>query len=137
MDVEPKYCHSVSVLIQLVSKHDSSGAPKNTGFNQDYNTNLNPNIESMRIHDRPVFRLMVVFAHSDNLLVYMGGDIFTCPLVFTEAGGVVSDAAGKPLDFSKGRYLDLDTGIIVTNKNLMPSLLKAVRECLEEKPSSL
>lgn len=58
-------------------------------------------------------------------------------IVVTEAGGEVSDAAGNPLDFSKGRYLDLETGIIVTNEKLMPSLLKAVRECLDEKPSSL
>lgn len=57
--------------------------------------------------------------------------------VVTEAGGVVTDAAGNPLDFSKGRYLDLDTGIIVTNQKLMPSLLKAVRESLNEKASSL
>lgn len=57
---------------------------------------------------------------------------------FTEAGGVVTDAAGNPLDFSKGRYLDLETGIIVTNQKLMPSLLKAVKESLEEeKVSSL
>ncbi|CAL5365600.1 unnamed protein product [Camellia sinensis] len=54
-------------------------------------------------------------------------------IVVTEAGGVVSDAAGNPLDFSKGRYLDLDTGIIVTNQKLMPLLLKAVRESLDEK----
>ncbi|XP_030462534.1 SAL1 phosphatase-like [Syzygium oleosum] len=58
-------------------------------------------------------------------------------IVVTEAGGVVMDAAGQPLDFSKGRYLDLDTGIIVTNQKLMPSLLKAVRESLEEQSSSL
>ena len=64
-------------------------------------------------------------------------DINPCPLVFAEAGGEVSDAAGNPLDFAKGRYLDLETGIIVTNKKLMPSLLKAVQECLDEKPSSL
>jgi len=50
---------------------------------------------------------------------------------------VVTDAAGNPLDFSQGRYLDLDTGIIVTNQKLMPSLLKAVRESLDEKNSSL
>lgn len=49
---------------------------------------------------------------------------------------MVTDAAGNPLDFSKGRYLDLDTGIIVTNQKLMPSLLKAVRESLEEKKAS-
>ncbi|KDP39401.1 hypothetical protein JCGZ_03683 [Jatropha curcas] len=58
-------------------------------------------------------------------------------IVVTEAGGVATDAAGNPLDFSKGRYLDLDTGIIVTNPKLMPSLLKAVRESLDEKGSSL
>ncbi|KAL1831282.1 hypothetical protein ACET3Z_000933 [Daucus carota] len=57
--------------------------------------------------------------------------------VVTEAGGVVSDAGGNPLDFSKGRYLDLDTGIIVTNQKLMPSLLKAVKESLSENASAL
>jgi 3'(2'), 5'-bisphosphate nucleotidase/inositol polyphosphate 1-phosphatase len=41
------------------------------------------------------------------------------------------------LDFSKGKFLDVDTGIIVTNQNLMPSLLKAVKESLNEKASSL
>ncbi|KAK8478725.1 hypothetical protein V6N11_081498 [Hibiscus sabdariffa] len=58
-------------------------------------------------------------------------------IVVTEAGGVVTDAAGKPLDFSKGKYLDLDTGIIVTNQKLMPLLLNAVRESLKEKVASL
>ncbi|KAI3784375.1 hypothetical protein L1987_43474 [Smallanthus sonchifolius] len=53
-------------------------------------------------------------------------------IVVAEAGGVASDAAGKPLDFSKGRYLDLDTGIIVTNRKLMPALLKAVQDSLKE-----
>lgn len=54
-----------------------------------------------------------------------------------EAGGVVADASGQPLDFSKGRCLDRDTGIIVTNQKLMPLLLKAVRESLAEGASSL
>lgn len=56
-----------------------------------------------------------------------------------EAGGIVTDAAGKPLDFSKGKYLDLDTGIIVANEKLMPLLLKAVRESIaeQEKASAL
>ncbi|PKA57133.1 SAL1 phosphatase [Apostasia shenzhenica] len=44
-----------------------------------------------------------------------------------EAGGVVTDAAGNDLDFSKGRHLDLDTGIICTNRKLMPLLLEAVQ----------
>ncbi|KAG6396230.1 hypothetical protein SASPL_142375 [Salvia splendens] len=58
-------------------------------------------------------------------------------IVVAEAGGVVNDAGGKPLDFSKGRYLDLDTGIVVTNQKLMPTLLKAVQESISEKASSL
>ncbi|KAJ0097094.1 hypothetical protein Patl1_27972 [Pistacia atlantica] len=58
-------------------------------------------------------------------------------IVVTEAGGIISDAAGNPLDFSKGKYLDLNVGIIVTNQKLMPKLLKAVKESLEEQSSSL
>ncbi|PUZ63197.1 hypothetical protein GQ55_3G048800 [Panicum hallii var. hallii] len=54
-------------------------------------------------------------------------------IVVTEAGGIVTDAAGNDLDFSKGRFLDLDTGIIATNKRLMPSLLKAVQDAIKEK----
>nr|CAB3463272.1 unnamed protein product [Digitaria exilis] len=54
-------------------------------------------------------------------------------IVVTEAGGIVTDAAGNDLDFSKGRFLELDTGIIATNKQLMPSLLKAVQQSIEEK----
>ncbi|MBA0857914.1 hypothetical protein Goshw_018949 [Gossypium schwendimanii] len=58
-------------------------------------------------------------------------------IVVSEAGGVVTDAAGQPLDFSKGKYLDLDTGIIVTNQKLMPLLFNAVRKSIQEKASSL
>ncbi|KAK9162504.1 hypothetical protein Syun_003406 [Stephania yunnanensis] len=53
-------------------------------------------------------------------------------IVVTEAGGVATDAAGNPLDFSKGKFLNLDTGIVVSNQKLMPSLLKAVRDSLNE-----
>lgn len=63
--------------------------------------------------------------------------LFVLEFIFTEAGGVVTDAGGNPLDFSKGKFLDVDTGIIVTNQKLMPALLKAVKESVEEKASSL
>ncbi|XP_017622065.1 SAL1 phosphatase-like [Gossypium arboreum] len=54
-----------------------------------------------------------------------------------EAGGVVIDTAWQPLDFSKGKHLDMDTGIIVTNQKLMPLLLNVVKKSLKEKaPSS-
>lgn len=58
-------------------------------------------------------------------------------IVVSEAGGIAADAAGNPLDFSKGRFLDLETGIIVTNQKLMPALLKAVQDSIKEKASSL
>lgn len=58
-------------------------------------------------------------------------------IVVTEAGGVVTDAAGNPLDFSKGKHLDLYKGIVASNKKLMPSLLKAIQESIDEKAASL
>lgn len=48
----------------------------------------------------------------------------------------MADAAGNALDFSKGRYLDLENGIVVTNQKLMSSLLNAVREALREESQS-
>ncbi|KAG6544239.1 hypothetical protein Mapa_014342 [Marchantia paleacea] len=49
-------------------------------------------------------------------------------LIVQEAGGVVTDAGGKPLDFSQGRFLEnLDRGIIAcSGKTLHDKLLKAV-----------
>ncbi|XP_062201981.1 3'(2'),5'-bisphosphate nucleotidase-like [Phragmites australis] len=53
-------------------------------------------------------------------------------IVVIEAGGMVKDASGNDLDFSKGRHLDLDRGIIATNKHLMSLVLKAVQEVIKE-----
>lgn len=77
--------------------------------------------------------LSIPFYADDALLCY---DILFWLKILTEAGGVVTDAAGNALDFSKGRYLDLYKGIIVTNQRLMPSLLKAVQEALKQTASS-
>uniref|UniRef100_A0A0E0REP1 3'(2'),5'-bisphosphate nucleotidase n=1 Tax=Oryza rufipogon TaxID=4529 RepID=A0A0E0REP1_ORYRU len=46
-------------------------------------------------------------------------------IIVTEAGGLVKDASGNDLDFSKGRYLDRDAGIIATNKYLMPLVMSS------------
>ncbi|KAJ0242169.1 SAL3 phosphatase [Hirschfeldia incana] len=53
-------------------------------------------------------------------------------ILVSEAGGRVTDAAGNPLDFSKGKYLDYKRGIVVTTQKLLPRLLKAVTESLKE-----
>jgi fructose-1,6-bisphosphatase/inositol monophosphatase family enzyme len=52
-------------------------------------------------------------------------------LIFEEAGGVVSDASGNPLDFSRGRYLDtMDRGIVAAS----PALHQQVIELIANKP---
>jgi 3'(2'), 5'-bisphosphate nucleotidase len=48
-------------------------------------------------------------------------------LVVEEAGGVVSDIDGKPLEFNHGRELTANRGVIVTNGRLHEGVLDAVR----------
>ncbi|MEM6394157.1 MAG: 3'(2'),5'-bisphosphate nucleotidase [Planctomycetota bacterium] len=45
----------------------------------------------------------------------------------TEAGGTVTDIAGKPLDFSLGRTLSANSGIIATNGAFHDRVVKAVQ----------
>ena len=47
--------------------------------------------------------------------------------IVTEAGGRVSDVDGQPLDFSRGRRLEGNRGVIVTNDSLHDSVLEAVK----------
>jgi 3'-phosphoadenosine 5'-phosphosulfate (PAPS) 3'-phosphatase len=48
-------------------------------------------------------------------------------VVVEEAGGKVTDALGNPLDFSRGRYLDLmQFGIIAAPPSVHSALVKAV-----------
>ena len=48
-------------------------------------------------------------------------------VVFAEAGGVITDGAGSPLDFSRGRVLHLQTGIVAAPAQLHAPLLRAVQ----------
>jgi 3'(2'), 5'-bisphosphate nucleotidase len=48
-------------------------------------------------------------------------------IIVEEAGGVVTDAGGTPLDWAGGRYLEsLDRGIVATSKALHERLMDAV-----------
>ncbi|MBS0206082.1 MAG: 3'(2'),5'-bisphosphate nucleotidase [Planctomycetes bacterium] len=47
--------------------------------------------------------------------------------VVEEAGGRVSDINGKPLDFSRGRELNQNRGVIVTNGHLHDTIVAAVQ----------
>ena len=47
-------------------------------------------------------------------------------LVCTEAGGRATDAQGNPIDFSCGRTLDRNQGVIVTNGKLHDAIIEAI-----------
>ncbi len=51
--------------------------------------------------------------------------------VITEAGGTVTDVRGEPLDFSIGRKLEANKGVIVTNGRFHKDVVSAVRTVLE------
>lgn len=51
-------------------------------------------------------------------------------MVINEAGGQVSDVTGKPLDFSIGRTLRENKGVVATNGNLHEQVIEAVRGVL-------
>ena len=48
-------------------------------------------------------------------------------IVVEEAGGVVTDVDGRPLDFSQGRRMITNRGILATNGKLHPLLLECIR----------
>jgi 3'(2'), 5'-bisphosphate nucleotidase len=49
-------------------------------------------------------------------------------LVVTEAGGTVTDVDGKPLDFTRGRLLSENRGVVVSNGPLHDRILQTLRE---------
>lgn len=49
-------------------------------------------------------------------------------IVLEEAGGQISDLDGKPLDFTTGRSLTNNRGILASNKNLHPAALHSLRQ---------
>ncbi len=49
-------------------------------------------------------------------------------LLLREAGGCVTDCAGRPLDFSRGKGLDRNRGIVATNGLLHGQVLAALKE---------
>ncbi len=50
--------------------------------------------------------------------------------IVTEAGGKVTDVHGKPLDFGRGRGLEANAGVVVTNGVLHDRVLDCVKKAL-------
>src|SRR5204863_159195 len=51
-------------------------------------------------------------------------------LIVKEAGGQVTDIQGDPLDFSRGRTLAANRGVVATNGHLHPRVLDALRHVI-------
>mgnify|MGYP006292361577 CR=1 FL=1 len=49
-------------------------------------------------------------------------------IIVQEAGGMVSDISGKPLDFSHGRRLEENRGVVVTNSIFHDQIIKAIQQ---------
>jgi HAL2 family 3'(2'),5'-bisphosphate nucleotidase len=56
-------------------------------------------------------------------------------LLIAEAGGRITDLAGQPLDFSTGRQMTRNCGIVASNGELHDAVLEALRPTLEEAPA--
>ena len=57
-------------------------------------------------------------------------------LLVEEAGGIVSDSLGKPLDFGLGRILGNNDGIVAAGKVVHSKVLAAIKKAKEEAAAS-
>jgi HAL2 family 3'(2'),5'-bisphosphate nucleotidase len=48
-------------------------------------------------------------------------------LIVAEAGGVITDIVGRPLEFNHGRELTANRGVVVTNGRIHPQVIEAIR----------
>ncbi|KAH6575468.1 hypothetical protein BASA50_005490 [Batrachochytrium salamandrivorans] len=70
-------------------------------------------------------RIPVSADYQEKIWDHAGGS-----LLVEEAGGRVTDVAGKPLDFSKGRTLSNNKGVVATNGRIHSDVMDAVRNIL-------
>jgi len=73
-------------------------------------------------------RLPVVATYEEKIWDHASGS-----LLVTESGGAISDVCGNPLDFSLGRTLKNNSGIIASHANIHGEVVNAVKEVLKKK----
>ncbi|KAJ3028624.1 UNVERIFIED_CONTAM: hypothetical protein HDU68_001281 [Siphonaria sp. JEL0065] len=71
-------------------------------------------------------RLPVSDTYEEKIWDHAGG-----MLIVQEAGGVVTDVAGNALDFSAGRTLKNNKGVVAAGKDVHSGVLKVVKKVLE------
>ncbi|KAJ1730803.1 3'(2'),5'-bisphosphate nucleotidase [Coemansia biformis] len=73
-------------------------------------------------------RLPVSSSYTEKIWDHAAGNI-----IIREAGGRVSDVSGEPLDFSAGRTLSRNKGVIATNGRVFDAVIAAVQRTLGDK----
>ena len=73
-------------------------------------------------------RLPVRADYEEKIWDHAAGDV-----IVREAGGAVTDAEGRPLDFSRGRTLRGNKGVVAAPREVHAQVLEAVKEVLREK----
>ncbi len=73
-------------------------------------------------------RLPVSKDYQEKIWDHAAGD-----LIVREAGGQVTDAEGRRLDFSKGRTLADNKGVVAAPREVHPQVLEAVKSVLSQK----
>ncbi|KAF2001903.1 3(2),5-bisphosphate nucleotidase HAL2 [Amniculicola lignicola CBS 123094] len=73
-------------------------------------------------------RLPVSKAYQEKIWDHAAGVV-----IVQEAGGEVADAWGKPLDFSIGRTLKENKGVVAAPKSIFPKVIEVVKEVLDAK----
>ena len=53
-------------------------------------------------------------------------------LLVEEAGGVITNSLGEPLDFGLGRTLGENFGIVASGKDIHPKVIEAIKQAKEE-----
>ena len=53
-------------------------------------------------------------------------------MLVEEAGGIVSDSLGQPLDFGLGRTLGSNLGVVAARKEVHSKVLAAIKKAKEE-----
>jgi 3'-phosphoadenosine 5'-phosphosulfate (PAPS) 3'-phosphatase len=53
-------------------------------------------------------------------------------LLISESGGICTDMHGKPLDFSQGRTLKKNDGVVAAGRDMHAQVLEAVKQAVAE-----
>ncbi|KAJ9119848.1 hypothetical protein QFC24_005562 [Naganishia onofrii] len=92
------------------------GVPENTSLRMDSQANL-----------RIPTKYMGGKAYEEKIWDHASGS-----LLISESGGICTDMHGKPLDFSQGRTLKKNDGVVAAGRDMHAQVLEAVKQAVAE-----